>query len=327
MDELLNRFKLIVSIFTILISSCIKSNNEEINTKIVKEYFFLNNNLNFLDSNIIVLIKSSDTVVLNLNNSFEKSLLFLKSKFFSIDLIKANLETRNYIKALLLAEFVYASFSIQILSYDKCSHSDSVYNWNKMSLKEQFDFGNNNTQPIWCGDRTSFYIKLLDSLLCLKSSSLSIKNIHTFPLVHLKTGDYIIDPFDPFVVLNEKQDSIINYRGISNNKYFINYIALRTNRIFGNKNEIISRKFVIKLMNEVNIGKSFCDKLNFYLENNDSFNKNYLKWSLEPFNKNGTVYSIVNGNYSFIIKYHDNKNNAIMNINHFKKFYFGIDCK
>ena len=184
--------------------------------------------------------------------------------------------------------------------------------------------------PVWCGDRTNFYLRLLDSLLGIKATSVSIKNTHTFPLVNIGNRRFIFDPYDPFIILDSLKLKIIDYDEalkycLKNNPIKIQ----RTKRSYGNANELISNDFTNDVLDcSKNERQDFAQKLkNYFIINKSTFLKNINKCSFEGYNKKGVIYNSNLKDDRYIIQLENNLKNLPMNLNHFKKYYFGIDCK
>ncbi len=101
----------------------------------------------------------------------------------------------------------------------------------------------NNHLAVYCGDRTDFYCRLVDSLLKLKTITVNINGVHTFPLVRIGQKDYIIDPHDPFVLSDSSTGRVISYSGVMNPDVKRVHVT-RTKRTFGDSRELISRPLI-----------------------------------------------------------------------------------
>jgi hypothetical protein len=324
--------KHIIIIYLTLLVSCGKT-NYEINNQLIKNIFIdsslvINQNV----KNDLFATMSIDTLKCNQNLTYNQALSFLRNKFIQIDSISENIDTKSYLKALYLSEFVYASFSFQFLGskLGKTNHQIAIDNWDKMPLENCYNMGNNNLVPVWCGDRTSFYIRLLDTLLEIKATTISIKNVHTFPLVNIGNRRFIFDPYDPFVIFDSLKSKVLDYDEafkycLKNNSINI----IRTKKTFGFSNELVSNDLTKEILAVSNNEKQdFSQKLKKYLiVNQSSFLKNIRKCSFEMYNKKGIIYHSNLKDDRYIIQLENNLKNLPMNLNHFKKYYFGIDCK
>lgn len=324
--------KSVLLMYLFILVSCGRNNNE-VNYKAVK-FFFIDSNLVKIDDikDTLSLTVSFDTLKCNQNLNYNQALDILRNKFFQIDNMPENISTIKYLKALYLSEFVYASFSFQFLGYQlgKTNHQIAIENWNNMPLEKCYNMGNSNLVPVWCGDRTSFYIRLLDSLLGIKANSVSIKNIHTFPLVNIGNRRFIFDPYDPFVVFDSLKSRVLDYDEAS--EYFLsnNPIKIqRTKRTFGVSNELVSNDLAKDILAvSKNEKQDFSQKLIFYFKKNKAvFLKRFNKCTFEMHAKNGVIYQSNLKEDKFILHLSDKLNNLPMNTNRFKKYYYGIDCK
>jgi hypothetical protein len=318
--------------YLFILVSCGRNNNE-INYKAVKN-FFIDSNLVKIDDikDTLSLTVSFDTLKCNQNLNYNQALDILRNKFIQFDSNYQNENTKKYLKALYISEFVYASFSFQFMGYQlgKTNHKIAIENWNNMPLEKCYNMGNSNLVPVWCGDRTSFYIRLLDSLLGIKATSVSIKNIHTFPLVNIGNRRFIFDPYDPFVVFDSLKSRVLDYDEalkycLKNNSINI----IRTKKTFGFSNELVSNDLTRDILAVSNNEKQdFSQKLMFYFKKNkDVFLKRFNKCTFEKHAKNGVIYHSNLKDDKFVFQLIDKLNNLPMNVNRFKKYYFGIDCK
>ena len=98
--------------------SCNRSSveNNLVNAKVVLEQVnidYENISVNVIDS--VNFIESKDTINRNIDLSFGQAESKLEKKFDEIDRLQTNQNTKQYLKTLLLADFVYAAFSFQLL--------------------------------------------------------------------------------------------------------------------------------------------------------------------------------------------------------------------
>jgi hypothetical protein len=306
---------------------------DKINNQLIKNTFIDSIFVNYESyKNDISTISTNVTLICNQNLSYCQAIVILGNKFIQFDSNYQNENTKKYLKALYLCEFVHAAFSFQFLGskLGKTNHNIAIENWNKMTLENCYNMGNNNLAPVWCGDRTSFYIRLLDSLLGIKATTISIKNVHTFPIVNIGNRRFVFDPSDPFIILDSLKLKIIDYD--ESLKYCLKgqrFQVIRTKKIFGFPNELVSND----LTNEIlavskNENQDISQKIMLYFTKNKvNFLKRINTCSFENYNKKGLVYNSNLKYDRFIIHFINNLNNFPMKMNHFKKFYFGIDCK
>ena len=275
---------------------------------------------------------SHDTFICNQNLSYNQAIVILRNKFIQFDSICQNENTKKYLKAMYLCEFVHTTFSFQFLGskLGKTKHNIAIENWDKMSLENCYNIGNNNLAPVWCGDRTSFYIRMLDYLLGIKATAISIKNVHTFPLINIGNRRFIFDPYDPFIIFDSLKFKIIDYdESLKLCLKGIRLQVIRTKKIFGFPNELVS----IDLANDIlavskNEKQDISQNINIYLtKNKANFLRRVNTCAFETYNKSGIIYQANLKKDRYIIHLKNNLNNIPMNVNRFKKYYFGIDCK
>jgi hypothetical protein len=316
----------------IILISC-SENRPALNSGPIKLYFIDTNDLeNKSTVNQLTTRVSNDSINSNLKFDYCKAVSFLQNKFYQIDSCSENESTKKYLKVSILAEFVYASFSFQFFGEKsgKTSHRVAIKNWDKLPLDVCYNIANNNLLPVWCGDRTTFFIRLLDSLLSIKAKAISIKNIHTFPLVSIGQRRFIFDPYDPFIIFDSSLSEILDYDQVQ--KLVLKkdaYKVTRTKRLFGFANELISQQLAFDILNVPNKKVSdFSQKLDYYLFiNKSNLFKGIEMCSFETFNRTGMIHPCNLKNDKYVISLVDNLNNKPMNLNHFKKYYLGINCK
>ncbi len=322
-----------IFLFCFIIFISCTENRTKINSSLIKLYFVDTNDLkNKNAANQLNTKVSNDTIKSNLKFDYWQAVSFLRNKFYQIDSCSYNESTKEYLKVSILAEFVYASFSFQFFGekWGKTSHSVAIKNWDKLPLDVCYNIANNNLVPVWCGDRTTFFIRLLDSLLSLKASVISIKDVHTFPLVSIGQRRFIFDPYDPFIIFDTSLSTIIDYDQVQ--KLVLNndsYKVMRTKRIFGFSNELISQRLASDVLKSSNKQVTdFSQKLSYFLLlNKASLLQGIESCSFETFNRTGIIHPSNLKNDKYIISMVDNLNNRPMNLNHFKKYYLGINCK
>ncbi len=326
------RIEYLYFIYILLQISC-RNSIDEINNQLIKDTFIdsifvkVDTTSNQFKTKI-----STDTLKCNQNLNYTQALSSLINIFKKIESSNENEDTKIYLKSLYLSEFVYASFSFQFMGsqHGKTNHHISIDNWNKMPLENCYNMGNRNLVPVWCGDRTSFYVRLLDSLLGIKATTISIKEVHTFPLVNIGNRRFIFDPYDPFIIFDTLKLRVMDYdEALKNCLNNNSIIVLRTKRTFGVSNELVSNDLTRDILAASNNEKQdFSRKLTKYLIKNQLyFLKNINKCSFERYNKKGIIYNSNLKEDRYIIKLENNLINLPMNLNHFKKYYFGIRCK
>jgi len=214
-----------------------------------------------------------DSIILsinqNVNFSYEQSIKNLKVLFDDIDQNSSNKKLNNFIKSLVVADFVYASFSYRFLGDSLGIDNDSsiIKKWDTLSLKKCFDIGNHNHAAIYCNNRTSFYVRLLDTLLSIKTEIIEIEGVHTFPLTFIDDERFLIDPYDPFVVYDSISKVVLAYDSIRNNPY---KQIIRSKRLFGCSRELVSNP----LLQKVGIKYNVCSLMEYLKKIGEQYIKN-----------------------------------------------------
>ena len=109
----------LVIVLLIGIESCTVKEPTKIDNDIISNYLDLEAKSIFvltLDS--VQLNWRTDTLKSNIPFNYEEVLAIIDERFIEIDTIETNTETRQFLKAMLLADFVFSSFSLQLLAID-----------------------------------------------------------------------------------------------------------------------------------------------------------------------------------------------------------------
>ena len=235
----------------VLSSSCASKNERLINSEIVLNYFdnsiqSTSNSVSTIDSVVFIEKTQNKEDYLSFENTFD----LIQRNLIEIDTIPTNNETKLYLKSLLIADFVFASFGNYFLS--SLTENDNNFrikkDWEKLTLKEQYNFGVKNLIGFDCGMKTSFFISVIDSLLGLKVRDIAITGVHTFPLVTIGGKRYIIDPFNPYVFINSNSNKILGFDEMKNQ--LKNLKSISTRRKFGKTRFLVSDTFYDRFFEE-----------------------------------------------------------------------------
>jgi hypothetical protein len=202
-----------------------------------------------------------------------------------IDSQSINESTKQYAKCLVVSDFVYAVFSFQFLGPVYGLARDSAFvatwaQWDTLPLNVCYDIGNTNQVSLFCAQRTSFYLRLVNNLLKVKGYSVTIPNgVHVFPVLKLQSGEYIVDPYDPFVICDSDKKWIVDYQRLLRSKSDDNFKPVRTRRLYGNTRQLFSLTYVNMLKDSYKdrYKDCFCCTIKEYLKENRSFLMSKLK--------------------------------------------------
>lgn len=233
----------------------------EISVKAVKEYTRL------IDEEIDEVIdwenclEPNDTLFENYPFSFLEALEEIQIVFRAIDTTNYNLETRQYLKALTLADFVFAISSFRLLGDDDGIRNDTfiIDSWHDLPLSVCYDIANQNFAALYCGERTDFFRRLCDTLLQLPTEEINFMDgFHIFPLVNIQGVHFLIDPYSPFIVYDVHTLLMLPFDSVFvKNEYDIK--IERSNRIFGCSRELVSTP----LLKEISTTEIICDVKDF----------------------------------------------------------------
>ena len=314
----------ILFISAILYLKIYKINSQAIDLQVVNKSILNNNEEepNFEISTLKKALSQRDTIKYNISNTFEESISLLKSELIKVDTITSNRETKDYIKSLIIADYVYAAFSFQFLGskLGMAEDASSIKNWDTISIKTCFDLGNKNQYAVFCGERTTFYNRLIENLLKLKTKKASIEGVHTFPIIIIGGKDYIIDPYDPFVAVDTISKTVLDYDLIVKKQYK-SLQPIRTKRMFGSSRMLISNKLYTKLKNAY--GKiSLGSMLDRYLIENDQYLLPFKPKNYEPpIEKTKKIITILNNKNIFAVNINGRIDGNLITEKDFYKYY------
>ncbi|MES2690357.1 MAG: hypothetical protein V4658_08140 [Bacteroidota bacterium] len=221
----------------------------------------------------------------NIAMDFTHVYAYVKAKLNALDGSSCNTTTKQYIKCLVLADLVHAAFSVQysggILDTFNCVRSYAEND----HLSAYYAHGNSNDFAVNCDGRTNYFIKLVDTLLGIKAYPVSVKSIHTFPLVVIGGSKYLVDPGNPAVLIDGGHNSIIDFDRFVNRDYKT-LSLLPTGRIFGNSKDLVTHFLYAKIAgDQKNTQKEFAAVLDDYVMKNNE--------QLKPFEKYTKIYGPV----------------------------------
>ncbi|HRG87895.1 MAG TPA: hypothetical protein PLW44_02680 [Chitinophagales bacterium] len=276
-------------------------------------------------------IDPTDTLHSNLPYQYEQALGILQYHFTKTDSLYIPVASRQYIKALIVADFVYAAFSYQFLGPELGLANQSTQQWDTVALEHFYQAGNTNQTAFYCTERTNFYLRLVDTLLGLKGQSVSVQQVHTFPVVQIAGNSYIIDPYDPFVIYDTTTKTIAPYSITQNNRQIHNTIPIRTKRLFGNTRLLLSDSFIKKLKAEskTKCGQCTCELLQNYLAKQSDTIKTYIRpcfQAPEPPLFTTIKHTPTGGPNAYAIEMHGRVDGQLSSCTDIIRYYSGIDC-
>lgn len=311
--------------------SCRAISNHIIDVHVLKKVFITSNNESKISNDNIFYGEFICDTIYNNNYSYNIAIKKLLERYDSIEGLNINIETKQYIKSLLLAEWVYGSFNIQFLGPALGLADTSMFNinFNDADIGNCYFLGNTNRIAVWCGDRTKLFIRLADSLLHLKAKMVVFKPTHVFPLVEISGVNFIFDPYDPFILFDENLQTVIDYNSLKANPNRIKTVALRTKRNFGCSGELVSKEFYKLLKakyanNRDNVGTMISE----YLSKNRLLLACFIdSCTFEFFGMNRKIFPVLSPTNSFVLFTNQSSLLRQMKISRFNKYYLGLDCK
>jgi hypothetical protein len=307
--------------------SCEKNKGLNVDVELIEEGFALNKweSISFVkEIDSINFIFTGDTIRRNVDIDSTNLLAYLAKELKGFDTLRTNKKTSLYLKALFLADFVYASFSFQFLGDQFGLPQDSLIkiNWDKLPLRRQFELGNSNLVSADCGIRTNFYMHLLNELLGLKSQQVSIEGIHTFPIVSIKESYYLIDPSEPIIFIHKTNNRVVTYDKIMEQLDSITFY--NSSRNFGNTHMIVSNRYRNSIQH---LEGNFRSQFLIDVKNNKKLLERKVGCFTTSFESKVAVHDIVNEINALAIEFKFRNFGNIISKRSIKRNYFGKKCK
>lgn len=202
----------------------------------------------------------NDTLFSNVLFSYDGMLENLHKEFLNIDKVRDyNKHTKNYIKALITADLVYAAFSYELDLGFRDSLEEAVQ---VSDLKDTYQKGVQNKITLYCRQRAVFYSTLVSKLLGLETRVKDIAGVHSFPLVTIGEVEYLIDPYDPYIVTDTK-GVVLGYNKLLDD----NTIIYHSKRQYGNTHNLISATTLVALTGD----DKYCGLIDYFKKRNLQF--------------------------------------------------------
>ena len=331
-----NLLFIIVCLFVVSCQTGNVNNKESIQVKDLEYFLAKGDSIRHWDLSKFDCKEPTDTLYRNLPYSYQEGLTEIKKQFQKIDSLPYNKATKEYAKALVAADFVYASFSYQFLGTKQGLARDSTLltawaQWDTLPLNICYELGNYNQVSVYCSQRTSFYLRLIDTLLGIKGFSVTIPHgVHVFPVLNLQCGQFIVDPYDPFVLCDSTGTQVIDYKSLLKDKLNGNFVPKRTRRLYGNSRELVSLPYVAMLKDEYHNKENdcFCCVLQNYLSVNKVLLMNRLPpcyvMPEEPLFEN--TFIIHNNRNIYSIGIAGRVDGPLVTHNDIIRYYVGLEC-
>lgn len=266
----------------------------------------------------------------NLDYSYHEAILVLKEKFQAIDTLLISADAKQYAKSLIVADFVYATFSYQFLGPNLGIANDTMLaiSWDTLPLSICYNIGNYNQASVYCAERTNFYLRLVDTLLNIKGREVFVQDIHTFPVLEIGKGSFIVDPYDPFVIVDSSETWLVDYQSLIDGFEKNYFKPKRTARMFGGSRQLLSLPFINMLKQTFPDTDCICCLVKMYLEKN----KKYLHTFVRPcFDINllvvQNVQKLTNNRYPYSLGMSGRVDGNLTTHLDVVRYYVGIDCK
>lgn len=313
----------------ILLVSCSEQKSSTIQTDVLKATFLKSSTVQ--NAETISFSTFSDTIFANQPTKHPADFLEpLLAKCKKIDAKKNyTVATKQYIKALLLAEYLYASCNSQFLGpqIGLAPQALSQTKFNRAGLHARLNAANHNEVAVWCADRAQLYKQLAKQLFNLPIRIINNTPTHVFSLVQIANKWYIIDPFDPFLLLAKGQTELLDYESLKHSKRLQQQqiVALRTKHSFGNTAELISQRFYDFLQKSDPIQKQAIAVLllNYLRVNKDQLFAQADCCTYENAYKLYEIYPVKSSQNAFLLR---SSVPGALPRKRLLKMYFGISC-
>ncbi len=325
-------FLIIYVLLTSALSFSCKKTNHNIEIKALQNTIIAPNNqqINTQNKEVFSCTFNQQCLNQNIQLSYDDAIIKLNATFDSIAQLSFNRATKTYLKCLTIASFASSLFSSQFLGskFGLSNHKISIANWQNMSLAQRYQQGNDNTYPTWCGDRSAFYIKLLDSLLHIKATEVSIPGIHTYPIITIENNQYIIDPYDLFVAIDTIKGEVVDYESLKN-KIYKSLVIYDVKHEFGKCVELISDSLYNNLLLKYGqTDTAICALISTYFKTEGTalLNQSTICKPYTPINNTFEICAVNSPQSGYAITSEFKFNSTKHHLPNFFRQYFGYKC-
>ncbi|MBX2903277.1 MAG: hypothetical protein KF872_06940 [Chitinophagales bacterium] len=169
--------------------------------------------------------------------AYEDAVDVLEKKFQRIDTQVLSSAAKQYKKALVIADFIYASSS-----YILSTEFEDVQRVNSLAItpanyKSIYALANSNRVALYCGQRSALFKIMVDSLLQIPVRVERKEGGHIFPVITIGGREYVVDPFDPFVAVSSF-GTLVDIASLKDSAHQV----IHTKRYFGYSRSLITKK-------------------------------------------------------------------------------------
>lgn len=234
----------------------------------------------------------ADTIKQNIPLTYNEFIKLITKKFDSLNKLNTNSKTKKFLKAYFLAEACFILHSGDFLGekYGIFKTNELKRNWPQYDLKQQYELANSSDTYLQCGEISNLYRKLLKETMNLESRDTSVEGVHTYPIVMIEGDEYIIDPYDPTLIVSALDSCrILSFDAIKKDPELV--IPVKVNNPFGEKHYLLSNALFENLQaidSSLHIAiVVFLDSLKDNLKNKPSVSYHLNKnWVIRPVSTN-----------------------------------------
>jgi hypothetical protein len=318
-----------------ILAGCVSSTNGQLsscNADLLSPYLTFNTKNREWQPTKVECVSKTDTTYNNLPYTFNTATESLKQHYLSIDSGPGNANIKKYIKALVTADLVYALFSYQFLGPEVGMAETVNSSVNLLPLPVLYNIGNNNQFPFYCEERSVYYLRIVDSLLHLKGRIASIEKTHVYPVIYIGSDSVIIDPYDPFVLIDTSTNKIVAWPDFDKPQLNTHIVPVRTKRAYGNTHLLISKKFAnhIQTLYAHNLTDNICILLEKYFIDNQhkllAYKRSCVSLPDQPL-YNTLKIAGNNNNNAYTIEMTGRPDGQLNNYNDLLKYYTRTTCR
>ncbi len=252
----------------------------------------------FQDLNVQNCKSPVDSLRQNLPYGYKEAIANLSNKLLNVDKQGISTQSKQFAKAIICADFVYAAFSYHHPGDTLGFEGDTLLSpgWDSLPLEVCYDLGNKNVMGVYCDQRSGFYLRLVKKLIGIDGKIIAKDKIHSFPVIFIvddngKKKPYLIDPYDPFIQVAQGGNIIPAFNEYGIDPYDIE--IYRTRRAYGKTRVLVSKK-IIDNLRSTGSQSPFC-LLPGYLRN---YITGYLKQNTD---RDSTIVNLPNYRDSYIL--------------------------
>lgn len=236
-----------------------------------------------------------------------------------------NTVTKTYLKALVIADFVYASSSYQFLG-SFLGQSESLYRndeWKALTAEKLYELANTNQMVLDCDQRSHLFKELINAHLNVTVRDTSIVGRHTYPILKIGREEYIVDPSEPIIFTNDSLNKILSVQDLKQQNTIRFHPSKRT---FGNTKLLMSKR-LDSILGSIQSTNFKLNLIQYFDDQKHYLQENPMVCVASCLDKRMYGRPVASAKNTIAITYNGSNMKTTTNTKSFKIKYFGNECE